>query len=57
MNLYWANYIKTGNPNGAGLPKWPSFTKTREVMHLNAESKALPETHHDRYEFLDSIVE
>ena len=21
MNAYWANFIKTGNPNGAGLAK------------------------------------
>jgi hypothetical protein len=24
-------------------------------MHLDTESKALPEVHRDRYEFLDSI--
>jgi para-nitrobenzyl esterase len=55
MNEYWANFIKTGDPNGPGLAKWPNFTKTREVMHLDTESKALPEAHRDRYEFLDSI--
>ena len=55
MAAYWANFIKTGDPNGAGLAKWPNFTKSREVMHLDTQSKALPETHRDRYEFLDSL--
>ena len=50
---YWANFIKKGNPNGSGLPKWPAFNKTHEVMHLAAASHAAPEQHRDRYEFLD----
>jgi len=24
MMAYWSNFIKTGNPNGRGLPNWPS---------------------------------
>jgi len=24
MVRYWAQFIKTGNPNGAGLPPWPA---------------------------------
>ena len=55
MNAYWANFIRTGDPNGPGLAKWPNFAKMREVMHIDTQSKALPEEHRDRYEFLDSV--
>jgi para-nitrobenzyl esterase len=25
MSSYWANFVKSGNPNGAGLPHWPTY--------------------------------
>ena len=29
MSSYWINYMRSGNPNGSGLPEWPQFsTKT-----------------------------
>ena len=55
MAAYFANFVKTGNPNGPGLPEWPEFGKTRQVMHLDAASKAAPEKHRARYEFLESV--
>ena len=54
---YWANFIATGNPSGKGLPRWPEFRKTHEVMHLDADSHATAEPHRDRYKFLDSYYE
>lgn len=56
MLNYFANFIKTGNPNGASLPEWPaakSNDAAPPVMILNVESKAEKAQHDARYEFLD----
>ncbi|MGH9718429.1 MAG: carboxylesterase/lipase family protein [Candidatus Acidiferrales bacterium] len=38
MNSYWANFAKTGDPNGPGLPHWPRFTKKGdELMNFTSE--------------------
>lgn len=35
MQTYWLNFIRTGDPNGAGLPVWESFNKApAKVMEL-----------------------
>ncbi|HEY1709241.1 MAG TPA: carboxylesterase family protein [Rhizomicrobium sp.] len=31
---YWTNFVKSGNPNGAGLPPWPAFTTEAQQMQL-----------------------
>ena len=56
MAGYFANFVKTGDPNGAGLPAWPEFGKSRQVMQIDAVSKAVPEPDRARYEFLDAYV-
>lgn len=56
MQNYFANFIKTGNPNGKDLPTWlpaKSGEKTPNVMVLNVESKSIPFDSDARYEFLD----
>jgi para-nitrobenzyl esterase len=56
MMNYFANFIKTGNPNGAKLPDWPAAKAgdaTPPVMILNTESKAENAKDDARYLFLD----
>jgi Carboxylesterase type B len=35
MATYWTNFAKYGNPNGKGVPEWPSFSDEKPVvMHF-----------------------
>lgn len=55
---YFVNFIKTGNPNGAGLPEWPAYTSTTNYqrVRIDVETRAEPEAHRDRYVALDAAA-
>ncbi|HXJ39968.1 MAG TPA: carboxylesterase family protein [Bryobacteraceae bacterium] len=57
MEQFFANFVKTGNPNGNGLPKWPAANKsgTVSVMHLDVTAQVEPEKHRGRYLLLEQI--
>ena len=56
MLNYFANFIKTGNPNGDNQPEW-SAAKADDpnppVMIIDTECKAVKAANDARYEFLD----
>lgn len=57
MLNYFANFIKTGNPNGDKLPEWPAAKaneKNPPVMVLDTESKTV-NMDDARYYFLDKM--
>jgi len=54
MQGYFANFIKTGNPNGKGLPDWPKFD-TGHRMIIDENTRAESERVRARYEFLDQF--
>lgn len=57
METYFANFVKAGDPNGPGLPAWPAADRggSEMVMHLDVNTRAEPERHRERYEFLDQF--
>ena len=57
MADYWANFVKSGNPNGPDLPDWPAYksNNTYTIMHLAGKNLvAAQDTVRARYEFLDA---
>jgi para-nitrobenzyl esterase len=59
MQGYFANFVKTGNPNGAGLPTWAALRSrpTPQVMLLDVEPRLQPDVRESRYAVLDGIYQ
>jgi para-nitrobenzyl esterase len=54
MEEYFANFVKTGNPNGSGVPRWPEY-KTGQRMTIDVDTRAEPERIRARYKFLEQF--
>ena len=57
MQEYFANFIKTGNPNGTALPLWPAVTSgsNPSVMHIDVHTRAEPEKNRQGYLFFETL--
>ena len=58
MQNYFANFIKSGNPNGENLPEWPKAEAkdtTPPVMVIDTESTSKKAENDERYLFLDGV--
>ena len=54
---YWVNFIARGDPNGPGLPRWPSYrSEGIPVMALDSPPKAGPEEWRQRHMFLKATT-
>ena len=55
MQAFFANFVKTGNPNGLGSPEWPAVDNSKgvQVMHINVDTKAMEDKNGKRYLFME----
>jgi para-nitrobenzyl esterase len=60
MNTYWANFAKTGDPNGEGLPLWPAYhTESEEILDIerNGSTVGKPDPRKARLDVIEKAVE
>ena len=56
---YWANFVKTGDPNGPGLPAWPRYDAEGKepLMRFDSAPRAQPDDRTQRMKTLDGAFQ
>ncbi|MBQ2318347.1 MAG: carboxylesterase family protein, partial [Lachnospiraceae bacterium] len=58
MQQYWVNFVKTGNPNGDGLPEWKMRTKGQEkLLQLDTTIQMVEDPNKALYPVIDRYQE
>jgi para-nitrobenzyl esterase len=58
MLQYFANFVKTGDPNRPGLPAWPAINRgeSPQFLRIDVDTRAVAVTQRGRYLLLDEIA-
>jgi para-nitrobenzyl esterase len=60
MNSYWANFAKTGDPNGEDLPDWPLYnTQNDEILDIELDGNPVgkPDPRKARLDVIEKATE
>ena len=56
LSSYWLNFVKTGNPNGKGLPEWKKFdSRDGNIMEFGKEPTLKPGLFKDEFNVLEMV--
>ena len=54
LQQYWVNFAKTGNPNGKGLPYWPTFDQDKPTtMQFSNGASLIMVPNRQQIDFVD----
>lgn len=57
MRTYWVNFAKTGDPNGEGLPNWPTYSAdTNESFTLEAQPSVVKDLRKAKFDVHEQIM-
>ena len=57
IQQYWVNFAKTGNPNGKGLPYWPSFDDAKPTtMQFANGASLIMRPNREQVDFIDRFM-
>jgi para-nitrobenzyl esterase len=55
MQAYFVNFIKSGDPNGGSLPRWPGYASGQRMI-IDVRPRAEPDTEAERRSTMDPLL-